>query len=195
MQALGLIETRGLVVAVESADAMLKAADVTLLEKIYVGGGLVSISVTGEVAAVKAAVEAGAAAVRQINSALLMFQHVIPRPHEEMEGLIVSVKPLKDMKLPSFEILNIKPDVEAVVVDQVGEEKETMDLAEINKKTIDQIVLNDGLEEAFKFLSKLKVIKLRNLAREFKEFGIAGRLISKANKKMLLAEFNRYYKK
>ena len=96
MQALGLIETNGLVAAIESADAMLKAADVNLLEKTYVGGGLVSIAVTGDVGAVKAAVEAGGAAVRIINSTLLVSQHVIPRPHQDLDNIIVSAVPLKN---------------------------------------------------------------------------------------------------
>ena len=72
MQSLGLIETKGLIAAIESADAMLKTSNVNILEKTYVGGGLVSIAVTGDVAAVKAAVEAGAAAVKNINVTLLI---------------------------------------------------------------------------------------------------------------------------
>ncbi|MDR1773155.1 MAG: BMC domain-containing protein, partial [Hungatella sp.] len=71
MQALGFIETKGVLVAIEAADAMLKAADVSLLEKTKVGGGLVAVTVTGDVAAVKAAVDAGAAAVERINDAAL----------------------------------------------------------------------------------------------------------------------------
>ena len=88
MQALGLIETKGLIAAIEASDAMLKAAEVRLLEKTIVGGGLVAIAVTGDVAAVKAAVEAGAAAVERIGSLLLVSQHVIPRPHEDLDSMI-----------------------------------------------------------------------------------------------------------
>ncbi len=92
MQALGLIETKGLVAATESADAMLKAAAVNLLEKTYVGGGLVSIAITGDVGAVKAAVEAGGAAVRKIDEKLLVSQHIIPRPHEELNSIILAAE-------------------------------------------------------------------------------------------------------
>ena len=77
MQALGMIETRGLLASIEAADAMLKAADVTLLDRTKVGGGLVTISVTGDVAAVKAAVDAGAAAAERLGDGLLVTQHVI----------------------------------------------------------------------------------------------------------------------
>lgn len=197
MQALGLIETRGLTVAIESADAMLKAAEVTLIEKTYVGGGLVSIAVTGEVSAVMAAVEAGAGAVRQINSAMLISQHVIPRPDKELEGLIVSVKPLENSELPTSDSIKVEPEEEAVVGDINVEEKNTisleMSVEVIEKKTIDYIVLEFGLQEALEFLGSLKVSKLRNLAREYQEIGIAGREISKADKKKLLAELTRYY--
>ncbi len=81
--ALGLIETKGLVGAVEAADAMCKAAKVTLLGKEICGAALVTVMVRGEVGAVKAAVEAGAAAARRVGE--LVSQHVIPRPASELE--------------------------------------------------------------------------------------------------------------
>ena len=84
--ALGLIETRGLVAAVEAADAMVKAAKVTLLGKEKVGGGLVTVMVRGEVGAVKAATDAGAAAAQRVGE--LVAVHVIPRPHGEVEQLL-----------------------------------------------------------------------------------------------------------
>ena len=84
--ALGMIETRGLVGAVEAADAMVKAAKVTLLGKEISGGGLVTVMVRGEVGAVKAATEAGAAAARRVGE--LVSVHVIPRPAGDMERYI-----------------------------------------------------------------------------------------------------------
>ena len=86
MRALGMIETRGLVASVEAADAMVKAAEVTLACKEHVGGGLVTVMVRGEVAAVKAAVDAGAAAAERVGE--LVAVHVIPRPHEEVETIL-----------------------------------------------------------------------------------------------------------
>ena len=85
-EALGLIETRGLVGAIEAADAMVKAAKVTLLGRERVGGGFVTVMVRGDVGAVKAAVEAGAEAARRVGE--LTSVHVIPRPHEEVEGIL-----------------------------------------------------------------------------------------------------------
>jgi ethanolamine utilization protein EutM len=87
--ALGLIETKGLVGAIEAADAMVKAARVTLIGKEKVGGGYVTVMVRGEVGAVKAATDAGAAAARRVGE--LMSVHVIPRPHEEVEQILPTV--------------------------------------------------------------------------------------------------------
>ncbi len=88
MSALGMVETKGLVGAVEAADAMLKTADVSLLEKNFAGGGLVTITITGEVAAVQAAVEGAVAAVGRIAGAQVVSAHVIPRPVEELATVI-----------------------------------------------------------------------------------------------------------
>ncbi|QJB57071.1 BMC domain-containing protein [Pseudodesulfovibrio sp. zrk46] len=84
--ALGMIETKGLVGAVEAADAMVKAANVTLVGKSKVGGGLVTVMVRGDVGAVKAAVDAGAAAAKNVGE--LVSIHVIPRPHGEVEAIL-----------------------------------------------------------------------------------------------------------
>ena len=88
--ALGMIETRGLIGSIEAADAMVKAADVTLIGKVHVGGGLVTVMVRGEVGAVKAAVDAGAAAAQRVGN--LISQHVIPRPHNEVEGILPRIE-------------------------------------------------------------------------------------------------------
>ena len=79
LQALGMIETKGLVGSVEAADAMVKAANVRLIGKVHVGGGLVTVMVRGDVGAVKAATDAGAAAAAKVGE--LVSVHVIPRPH------------------------------------------------------------------------------------------------------------------
>ena len=88
MQSLGMIETKGLVAAIEAADAMVKAANVTLIGKEQVGGGLVTVLVRGDVGAVKASVDAGAAAAERVGK--LVSIHVIPRPHVEVESILPS---------------------------------------------------------------------------------------------------------
>jgi len=84
--ALGLIETKGLVGAIEAADAMVKAANVRLVGKEMVGGGYVTVMVRGDVGAVKAATDAGAAAAERVGE--LVSVHVIPRPHAELEAIL-----------------------------------------------------------------------------------------------------------
>ena len=84
--ALGMIETKGLVGAVEAADAMVKAANVHLVGREQVGGGLVCVMVRGDVGAVKAAVDAGAAAAAKVGEVISV--HVIPRPHAESEAVL-----------------------------------------------------------------------------------------------------------
>lgn len=85
-EALGMIETRGLVAAIEAADAMVKAAQVELVGREGVGGGLVTVMVRGDVGAVKAATDAGAAAAEKVGE--LIAVHVIPRPHADVEGIL-----------------------------------------------------------------------------------------------------------
>ncbi len=90
LDALGMIETKGLVGAIEAADAMVKAANVYLIGKEYVGGGIVTVMVRGDVGAVKAATDAGAAAAQRVGE--LLSVHVIPRPHSEVEEILPSRK-------------------------------------------------------------------------------------------------------
>lgn len=84
--ALGMVETMGLVGSIEAADAMVKAANVILIGSEYVGGGYVTVMVRGDVGAVKAATDAGAAAAKRVGQ--LVSVHVIPRPHKEVEMIL-----------------------------------------------------------------------------------------------------------
>lgn len=88
--ALGMIETKGLVGAIEAADAMVKAANVTMVGKEFIGGGLVTVMVRGDVGAVKAATDAGAAAAQRVGE--LVSVHVIPRPHSDVETMLPEQK-------------------------------------------------------------------------------------------------------
>lgn len=92
-QALGMVETKGLVAMLEASDAMLKAADVQMIGWDKVGSGLVTSFVAGDVAAVKAAVDAGAEAAGRIGEVVSI--HVIPRPHDELDSLVNEGSPLK----------------------------------------------------------------------------------------------------
>lgn len=224
MEAIGMIETKGLLAAIESSDAMLKAAEVRLLDRTFVGGGLVTITVTGDVAAVKASVDAGAAAVTKLGAELLISQHVIPRPHSELNETILPPTPLSEINEaepePEFEdpqagqqsfrqsstaeMTTDEPEAEQEEQENEAEEAPVDDteprehdsstnVAEMHKEDMDRLVEKAGIDKAIETIEKCKVVKLRNLAREYEDFGIAGRLISKANKTALLEEFRRYY--
>lgn len=92
--ALGMVETRGVVGSIEAADAMVKAANVVLIGKVKVGGSLVTVMVRGDVGAVKASVDAGAAAAERVGE--LISCHVIPRPHPELEAILPALPKFDD---------------------------------------------------------------------------------------------------
>ncbi|MFA7421611.1 MAG: BMC domain-containing protein [Melioribacteraceae bacterium] len=215
--ALGLIETKGLIGAIEAADAMLKAANVKLVSKEKITAALVTIKVVGEVAAVKAAVDAGAAAAQRVGQ--LVAAHVIPRPDDQIECLI-SDMPLQE---PEEEVqpkvkkvkekAEVKPVVDSLFSAVENEQKEKTKKEEVGKPVISRIeeLKSEALEEAKEISSDeeteaiiydgvtvppesellgLNVHKLRHLARSFENFPIKGRQISKANREVLIEFFN-----
>lgn len=196
MEALGLIETKGIVAAIVGVDNMLKAADIRLVDKTYVGGGLVSIAVIGDVGAVTVAVEAGGVAVNELDRSLLISKHVIPRPQEDLEGKIISTKPLKD-KIAPKDKEEVKEEKKLVKKEEeVEEDIKKTNLKKVKRKNdLENIVKKHGVEVITEALEELKVVELRKLAREYKKFGITGRDISNASKKSLLEEFKKYYEK
>ena len=280
MQALGMIETRGSVAAIEALDAMTKAADVTLVEKTLIGGGLVTVTVTGDVAAVHAAVDAGTAAVERLGENHLGTSHVIARPHEELSVMFNPTDPSgneegfkaedteensMDLALGVIEI-EAKPAVDAEPESGVelatdaepesgvepatdaepesgvepatdAEPKSGVELAtdaelesgvelatdaesesgvepatdaesttgaesapvmerkngELSREYCDWLLKQKGKEALLLELQQTHVTKLRNLARNYPEIGIAGREISRANKVKLLEELKQWY--
>ncbi|QDR82447.1 BMC domain protein [Sporomusa termitida] len=218
MQALGLIETRGLLPAIEGADVMLKTAQVELLGRTLVGGGLVTIAVTGDVGAVKAAVAAGIAAVAKIGHLSLVAQHVIPRPHPDIDSMVVvSAKPAAEHPIPgtqpetagSLPGSEPTPDINGLLPNQdtatgpaepVLSTPESLSsgpiaLKELHKEGVDDFVRQFGLEQSVNALRTFSVVKLRHLARGYNELGIAGRAITKANKDLLIQKLKGYYEK
>jgi len=95
-EALGMVETRGLIGSVEAADAMVKTANVSLVGKEYIGAGYVTVLVRGDVGAVKAATDAGAVAAGKIGEVVSV--HVIPRPHDEVEAILTKPAPVPAAK-------------------------------------------------------------------------------------------------
>ncbi|MDP2039121.1 MAG: BMC domain-containing protein [Ignavibacteria bacterium] len=126
--ALGLIETKGLIGAIEAADAMLKAANVKLVSKEKITAALVTIKIVGEVAAVKSAVDAGAAAAQRVGQ--LVAAHVIPRPDDEIESLIYDLPIMIENEIP----VQPKPPKEKVSVKVVEKPSADTLFAEVEKK-------------------------------------------------------------
>ena len=217
MKALGMIETRGLVAAIEAADAMVKAANVSLTNKEHVGGGLVTVMVRGDVGAVKAATDAGAAAAERVGE--LISVHVIPRPHEEVEFIVRPEEPLgpKDDPEPPAPsdptpaagepAPEIEPTEDKAVDDTIPEEpapevetKETPKQASnpeeepaAEVKTANGTALLEGLSP--ETLAGMKVTELRSVVRAIKPEGVTKKDIRYGNKEMLLGVIAKYLEK
>ena len=186
MDALGMIETRGLIGSIEAADAMLKAANVTLMNKTQVGGGLVTVMVRGDVGAVKAAVDAGAAAAERVGE--LISVHVIPRPAADVETILDSLKPdppVIESPVSQEELAGSQTPEDIVVSEEPlasEEPEETEEGAAEEEETVhfDLASLTDD------DLRKMTVSKLRAVARKL-ETGMSRKEIRFAKKEELIA--------
>lgn len=171
MQALGLIETNGLIAAIESSDVMLKTAEVDLVSKEFVGGGLVTVSVVGDVGAVKTAVDAGASAVEQLGD-FLVSKHVIARPDSEIEPLLDGPKTKKVPEEVAEEIVEADPveNVEETPKEKpVGfkpEELEPKRIAELRKIVKTKTNLNISDADLQKMSKKQIITEILNSDKE-----------------------------
>ncbi|GJQ20222.1 MAG: bacterial microcompartment protein [Bacteroidia bacterium] len=172
--ALGLVETRGLVGAVEAADAMVKTARVILVGKERTDPALITVKIIGETAAVISAVEAGASAAQRVGE--LVSKHVIPRPAEGMEDLIYAKASLSEAQV--LELLGRSSEEES--------EEETDAVPEEPYSKPDN--LSPEEERYFEKLNEMTVHELRSHARTVEGLSIYGREISRANKKQLIEE-------
>lgn len=197
--ALGLIETRGLIGAIEAADAATKAAEVKLVGKEKIRGGFVTIKVVGDVAAVKAAVDAGAAAAARVGE--LISTHVIPRPIGELEDLIytkTTMPPIPPFDVQSTPASEEKPKTTVRRGRKPKKEKAIPHVSEPIEKyhteTLDSEITFDDLnkiqtkDEFLKMLESMSVHQLRRYARSMEGLSIFGRQISMANKEKLISE-------
>lgn len=152
MQAIGMIETRGVLAAIESADVMLKTANVRLVSKEKVGGGLITVIVEGDVAAVKASVEAGAYAVENLDKSLLVSKHVIPRPVSDVHDLLLAdIKELKEEK-------NLSKDKEEIIVsDKVEDGLELKEERNLSKDK-EEIIISDKVEGSLELKEEIKFV-------------------------------------
>jgi microcompartment protein CcmL/EutN len=172
--ALGLIETRGLVGSIEAADVMVKTANVHILGTEYIRNGLVTVEIIGEVAAVKAAVDAASAAAARVGQ--VVSTHVIPRPAEEIESILKKITPLPAAKAED-------------APRSVSETKERRPRKASPKPETEDLFKPSATDAEYRAqLDSMTVPQLRTLAREVGGLGIAGREISRANKEQLINE-------
>ncbi len=188
MNALGMIETKGLVGSIEAADAMLKAANVTLASKTHVGGGLVTVMVRGDVGAVKAAVDAGAAAAERVGE--LISVHVIPRPADDVEYIL---DPLTPPEPPADSEPKLEPETERAAEPEAEMEPEPPAQPEPEDPSLEE---EDPEEEAHaaeleslseESMQRMTVARLRAVARALGATGMTRREIRFAKKEELIA--------
>ena len=191
MKALGMIETRGLVASIEAADAMVKAANVTLQCKEHVGGGLVTIMVRGDVGAVKAATDAGAAAAERVGT--LISVHVIPRPHEELEDMLDggAPDPASPPPVTSEPEPESIPQLEEPVLEQPAEPVEEQDAALEEAEETAAVEVGGLTPEV---LEHMAVVKLRAVARQIGLTSMTRKEIRFAKKEELLTAITQFLK-
>lgn len=202
MQALGMIETRGLTGAVEALDAMLKSANVTFVSKEKVGSGLITIMVTGDIGAVKASVDAGAAAAERLSQ--LVGVHVMARPHDDLELILKeenkenqeeSLK--EELKIEKKDELLENKSLEATVVEEKKEGNEALEEKknkELSKKYLESSFEKEGLEFIEKEIKKASFNNLKKLIKEYSDISIAKKDFAKINKDTLIEKLLTYYK-
>lgn len=211
MQALGMIETKGLIGAIEAADAMVKAANVTLIGKEKVGSGLITVMITGDVGAVKASVDAGTAAAQRVGQ--LIGVHVIARPHEEMEDIFNKYKEeVKEVEEMKSEEKEIKQEIktEEIVEESVEIKTEEISLKDkksesniekdetnknktLSRDNLEVVFKKDGLNAVVKEIKKANLSLLKKLIKEYSEISLNKKELSKINKDTIIDKITKYY--
>lgn len=218
MQALGMIETKGLIGSIEAADAMVKAANVTLIGKEHIGGALVTVMVRGDVGAVKAATDAGAAAAQRVGE--LISVHVIPRPHMEVESILphcpegpdgdddgpqepepegaeeAVTEPQEPEKRTEPEQAPVEEtEAPAEQAENAAPEAEETAVADnpMTRQKLEAIFQSEGIEQAMSEITFLRLAELRELAKEYPEHTLTDRNLRRIAKGELLEVFRAFY--
>lgn len=196
MNALGFIETTGLIAAIEAADVMVKSANVSLVKKEYVGKGLVTVVIEGDVGAVSCAIDAGVEAVKTLGNELFAY-NVIPSPAQELSIFVDEKEENIEENLDIVESVpasteeNIISNSEEQISSEKDIEDKDIDLYTINnKEDLDRLVEKYGIETCTNMLEKLANRQLKKIIGEHDE-NIA---LNKANKKQLISLIEEFYK-
>ncbi len=178
-QALGIVETKGLVTAIMVSDLMLKTAQVQLYSKEKIGSGLVTVTIVGDVAAVKSSVTAATNWLERETNNLLVAAHVIPRPDQTIEALIAPmVRQKNELQITTELVAN-----QAISAEPTGRIKEEV-FTSVEQK-------NPQSKHALK---RLRISELRILSKKQVDFSLSHEAIDQASKKILIEELSRYFK-
>ncbi|MDQ8766573.1 BMC domain-containing protein [Streptococcus ruminantium] len=183
MRALGLIETYGFIGAIEAADVMLKVANVSLLKLEKVHGGLVTVSIEGDVGAVKVAVEAGASAVQRFGTEFLHSSHVIPRPDQQLSSILD--------ENTEMSLLQDEPTKEVAVAHLSNASKATDKIVEAEEHvtdSIEELIVNvTTVKEYRRQLERTKAADLRAMISDNENISIAEEKLSSLVRKTMIA--------
>lgn len=189
-EGIGLIETMGIIAAIEASDVMLKTSNVTLLNKEIVKGGLVTVVITGDVSAVKTAVDAAVVAVNRLGVGLLMSSHVMARPDHSIESLLPKTKEKSESNFSDVEesieempvISDLNTEIEEIVIEETVIELQD-DLSEIQIK---ELLDNHQKEVVRSYLLDKTVAQLREMAKQHNDFVIERKELYRTNKSDLV---------
>lgn len=189
-EAIGLIETMGIIAAIEASDVMLKTSNVTLLNKEIVKGGLVTVVITGDVSAVKTAVDAAVVAVNRLGVGLLMSSHVMARPDHSIESLLPKTKEKSESNFSDVEesieempvISDLNTEIEEIVIEETVIELQD-DLSAIQIK---ELLDNHQKEVVRSYLLDKTVAQLREMAKQHNDFVIERKELYRTNKSDLV---------
>lgn len=203
-EALGMIETIGLIAAIEASDVMLKVADVRLIKKEIVKGGLVTVFIVGDVAAVQTAVAAGASAIERLNPYGLQAFHVIPCPDKDVSTMIDEhEKQIQEDKVTMIEAENIQETINAINSADIALSDESeielenivvnvdtvVDVVEQMKKMLQEQKMIEANEELFRW----KLVDIRAFAKEIVDFSMSKQAIYKRNKQDLIEAILKHF--
>ena len=189
-EAIGLIETMGIIAAIEASDVMLKTSNVTLLNKEIVKGGLVTVVITGDVSAVKTTVDAAVVAVNRLGVGLLMSSHVMARPDRSIESLLPKTKEKSESNFSDVEesieempvVSDLNTEIEEIVIEETVIELQD-DLSEIQMK---ELLDNHQKEVVRSYLLDKTVAQLREMAKQHNDFVIERKELYRTNKSDLV---------
>ena len=206
MKAFGMIETKGLIAAIEGADVMSKTSNISLLEKIHIGAGLVTVTISGDVGAVRSAVDAGVSAINNLGENFLISSHVIARPHDDLNSIFILDNDISQKRNDDFsetdkleeiqenvenkEELSLENEEKVALIPVENEERKKVNLT---KEEIEKIIEDKKLDVLEETLKSLKISEIRKIVKEYKELGLTGKQIAKLPKEILIKKIFEYY--